>query len=210
MPAPEAPSFGDSRSHDRPPHQEGPNVRKRLVPCRTVGTAMGRPASLSSFVSYQVKKEGLVEEGLKLSGVTMSAAEESKLDGNHIVVKCSLRKHDPIIETALCDTGATGYAFIDENIARQYNLPKFELRTPRPLDVIDGRPIASGDITHMVKVFVKIGNHEEELPAFITTLGHYKLVLGILWMRDHDVKLDFAENSLEFTADKCHTTCMNG
>ena len=48
----------------------------------------------------------------------MSAAEESKLDGNHIVVKCSLRMHDPIIETALCDTGATGYAFTDENFAR--------------------------------------------------------------------------------------------
>ena len=60
----------------------------------------------------------------------------------------------------------------------------------------------------MVKVFVKIGNHEEELPAFTTTLGHYKLVLGIPWMRDHDVKLDFAENSLEFTTNKCHTTCM--
>ena len=60
----------------------------------------------------------------------------------------------------------------------------------------------------MVKVFVKIGIHKEELPAFITTLGHYKLVLGIPWMRDHDVKLDFTENSLEFTADQCHTTCM--
>ena len=74
--------------------------------------------------------------------------------------------------------------------------------------MIDGRPIASGDVTHMVKVFVKIRNHEEELPAFLTTLGHYKLVLSIPWMRDHDVKLDFAGNSLEFTADKCHTTCM--
>ena len=60
----------------------------------------------------------------------------------------------------------------------------------------------------MVKVLVKIGNHEEELPAFLTTLGHHKLVLGIPWMRDHDVKLDFAENSLEFTGDKCHATCM--
>ena len=60
----------------------------------------------------------------------------------------------------------------------------------------------------MVKVFVKIGNHKEELPAFTTTLGQYKLVWGIPWIRDHDVKLDFAENLLEFTADKCHTTCM--
>ena len=78
---------------------------------------MGRLTSLSSFVCFQVKKEGLVGGGLKLSGVTMSAAEESKLDGNHIVVKCSFRRNDPIIETALCDTGATGYPFIDENFA---------------------------------------------------------------------------------------------
>ena len=125
-----------------------------------------------------------------------------------IVVKCSLRSHDPIIETALCDTRATGYAFIDENFAHQHNLPKYELGTPRPLDVIDGRPIASRDVTYMVKVFATIGNHEEELPAFLTTLGDYKVVLEIPWMRDHDVKLDFAENSLEFTADKCRTTCM--
>ena len=60
----------------------------------------------------------------------------------------------------------------------------------------------------MVKVFVKIGNHNEELLAFITTMGHKKLVVGIPWMWDHDVKLDFAENLLEFTADKYHTTCM--
>ena len=57
----------------------------------------------------------------------MSAEEESKLDGHHIVVKCSLSKHDPIIETALCDTGATGYVFKDEHFARQHNLPKYEL-----------------------------------------------------------------------------------
>ena len=143
-----------------------------------------------------------------MSRFTISAAEESKLDGNHIVVKCSFGRHDPIIETALYDTGATGYAFIDENFARIHNLPKYELRTPRPIDVIDGRHITSGDVTHIVKVFAKIGNHEEELPAFLTTLGHYKVVLGIPWMRDHDVKLDFAENSLEFMAEKCRTTCM--
>ena len=57
----------------------------------------------------------------------MSAAEESKLDRNHIVVKCFFKKHDHIIEPALCDSGATGYAFIDENFAPQHNLPKYEL-----------------------------------------------------------------------------------
>ena len=51
----------------------------------------------------------------------------------------------------------------------------------------------------MVKVLAKIGNHKEELRAFLTTLGHYSLLLGVPLMRDNDVKLDFAENSLEST-----------
>ena len=74
--------------------------------------------------------------------------------------------------------------------------------------MIDGRPIASGYVTHKVKGFVKIGNHKEQLPAFITTLGYYKLVLGIPCMQDQDVKLDLGEYSVESTADKCHTICM--
>ena len=102
----------------------------------------------------------------------MSSAEKSKLDGNHIIIKCSLRKHDPIIEPALCDTGTTEYAFMDENFGRQHNLPKYGLRTPKPLDVIDGRPVGSGDVTQMMKVFARIGNLEEELPALLTTFGH--------------------------------------
>ena len=60
----------------------------------------------------------------------------------------------------------------------------------------------------MVSVFIKIRNHEDELPAFLTILEHHKLVLVIPWMQNHNVKLDFAKKWLEFTANKCHTTCM--
>jgi len=38
--------------------------------------------------------------------------------------------------------------------------------------VIDGRPIDSGDITHTVKVGMKIQDHGEQLPMFITKLRH--------------------------------------
>ena len=69
-----------------------------------------------------------MEEGRGLSEVTMSAAQESKLDGNHIVVKCSHRKPDPIIRRALCDTGATGYAFVYDSFAMPTQLAK--IRTP--------------------------------------------------------------------------------
>ena len=76
------------------------------------------------------------------------------------------------------------------------------------MDVIDGRPITGGDVTHLVKVPLRIGNHLDELPAFITTLGHYKLVLRISWMRHHDVSIDFAANSLNFKLDFCNKSCL--
>ena len=102
------------------------------------------------------------------------------MEGNHIVINWSIGTEPHYItEQALCDTGATGFAFIDKAFTRHHNLPKFELQTPRVMDVIDGRPITGRDITYIVKVPLRIGAHQEELPPFIATLGHYKLVLGI-------------------------------
>ena len=44
--------------------------------------------------------------------------------------------------------------------------------------------------------------------AFITTLGHYKVVLGIPWMRHHDVTIDFTTNSLAFKSEFGDQTCL--
>src|SRR5690606_32142194 len=104
--------------------------------------------------------------------------------------------------------GATGFAFVDEEFVRQHNLPKFSLRVPRALEVIDGRPIASGDITHLVKVPMTIGGHTEHLLAFVTRLGHYPLVLGIPWLKQHDVTLGFQDNTVKFQSDHCQRHCM--
>jgi hypothetical protein len=49
----------------------------------------------------------------------------------------------------------------------------------KQVQVIDGRPIKSGDITHIGKVGMKIQVHKEQLPMFITKSAHYPIVLGI-------------------------------
>jgi hypothetical protein len=116
--------------------------------------------------------------------------DEGSMDGKHLVVTCSLSDRENKIPTkSPIDCGATGFSFIDENFVRQHNLPMFKLRVPHTLEVIDGRPISSGEITHIVKVGFTIGQHHETLPAFVTTLGHYPLVLGIPWLRHHDVSI---------------------
>ena len=108
---------------------------------------------------------------------------EESLDGRHLVVTCTLNTSDKIIRTfALIDCGATGFAFCDKDFLNSHQLPTFELKQPRQLEVIDGRPISSGDITHLTKIGLSINDHHEEIPMFVTKLGSYPLVLGIPWL----------------------------
>ena len=133
---------------------------------------------------------------------------EQVLDGNHLVVSIELQDNSTRITTqALIDCGATRYAFIDEEFVRCHQLPLFKLDIPRALEVIDGRPIESGTITHMTKLQMSVNGHHESLPLFITKLGHYSVVLGIPWLRRHDVEIRFARNALTFNSDFCLHNC---
>jgi hypothetical protein len=69
---------------------------------------------------------------------------------------------------ALIDCGATGIAFMDQDFARHPQIPLQELKEQKKVEVIDGRPIESGDITHIANVGMKIQEHKEQLPMFIT------------------------------------------
>ena len=106
------------------------------------------PACISG-VSLPVAENKIVEDAISVPAFRISASsflDESSLDGRHLVVKCILGSAEPIDTEALTDCGASGYSFIDEQFVSQHNLPRYQLRTPRALEVIDGRPISSGDI----------------------------------------------------------------
>ena len=105
---------------------------------------------------------------------------ENRLEGSHFVINCSIIDYYQKLAThALVDCGASGFSFIDNEFVRQHNCPLFKLSEPRRLDIIDGRPIDSGDITHISKISLNIGGHTEYLSAFVTKLEYYPLVLGI-------------------------------
>ena len=109
---------------------------------------------------------------------------------------------------ALIDCGATGLAFIDEQFVSQHNLPRHRLRVPRALQVIDGRPVSSGDIIELVRVPLNISGHIEDIAAFVTSLGQYPLVLGIPWMSLHHVDVDYRAYTLKFASRDCLGHCI--
>jgi hypothetical protein len=102
------------------------------------------------------------------------------MDGNHLVIPCTLSNHDIKIDThGLVDCECTGLSFMNEAFTHQYYFPRYQLKNSKTVEVIDGRPISLGDITAYVEVQCTIGDHHETLTAYLTSLRHYPLILGI-------------------------------
>ena len=110
---------------------------------------------------------------------------------------------------ALVDCGATGIAFIDKDFVSQHNIPTSRLRTPCQINVIDGRPISSGDVTDIACLSATIQDHAEMLPLFVTKL-QYPVVLGIPWLAMHDVSVRFGSYTLQFDSKYCRHYCNLG
>jgi hypothetical protein len=160
-----------------------------------------------------VDGKSFVLNGLKCFGVLRLSVSKAKLgegsiEGKHLVITCSLTKNDQEIHThVLIDCGASGIAFMDQYFARHHQIPLQELKENKEVEVIDGRPIESGDFTHIAKVGMTIQEHQEQLPMFLTKLGHYPIVLGIPGLQLRDVALRFASKTIMFGSQYCNTHC---
>ena len=131
--------------------------------------------------------------------------EEEHLEGEHLVVACQLSydSSNVIPCFTLLDDGTAGFAFMHQALAHRHQFPLIPLKKPRDLAVIDGRLVVSSQIMHIVRAKLQIRNHMEEAFFFITKLGHYPLVLGILWRRHYDILIQYFQNKITFDSDLC-------
>lgn len=110
---------------------------------------------------------------------------------DQLVVTCSVSQNSAsfVPTYALINTGASGYAFVDQDFATKHGFALTPLKKLRLLEVIDGRLVESGRITHIAKLSLDIHGRQETAPFFVNKLGHYPIVMGIPWMRHHDLAL---------------------
>ena len=92
---------------------------------------------------------------------------------------------------------------MDEGFAHRHHFPLIPLKKPRTLEVIDGRPVASGLVTHQVRARLQIRHHMEMATFFVTQLGHYPLVLGIPWLQEHHATIRWRANTITFDSEEC-------
>jgi len=108
----------------------------------------------------------------------------------------------------LVDCGATG-VFISDNLVEQLQLGKEPHPKPRPINVIDGRPIARPPTHQTIPYALSLGEHSEFLTFTITSLGDYQVVLGMPWLRRHDPRPFWSKNQLQFASEYCLSHCLS-
>jgi len=104
---------------------------------------------------------------------------------------------------ALVDFGTTSF-FIDQTFVVQHNIPVIKKSTPVPVEVIDGRTIASGAITHeTTPLELCIGKHMEKIVLNIISTPHHPIILGLPWLEAHSPIIDWQSRTLTFSAQRC-------
>ncbi len=92
--------------------------------------------------------------------------------------------------STLVDSGATS-SFIDQTFVAQHNIPVVKKSTHVPVEVIDGRTIVSGAITHeTTPLELCIGKHTEKIILNIISTPHHPIILGLPWLEAHNPIID--------------------
>ncbi|KAG8713777.1 hypothetical protein FRC09_018344 [Ceratobasidium sp. 395] len=109
---------------------------------------------------------------------------------------------------AMLDSGATS-TFINRRLVDEFKIPTKKLKTPRKLRVIDGRDIASGQVTEYCALNLEIFGHNEVLSAYVVDVGKHDLVLGMSWLSVHNPTINFKDKSASFNSEFCAKNCLH-
>jgi len=93
--------------------------------------------------------------------------------------------------STLVDSGATS-SFIDQTFVAQHNILVVKKSTPIQVEVIHGRTIASGAITHETTLLeLCIDKHTEKIVFNIISTPHHPVILGLPWLEVHNPIIDW-------------------
>jgi hypothetical protein len=105
--------------------------------------------------------------------------------------------------SALVDSGVTSFS-INQTFVAQHNIHVVKKSTPIPVEVIDGRTIASGAITHETTFLeLRNGKHVEKIILNIISTPHHPVILGLPWIKAHNPIIDWRSRTLTFNTQWC-------
>lgn len=97
--------------------------------------------------------------------------------------------HQDVHTRALIDSGASGL-FIHWNFVRKHRIPTKAYAQPKTIRNVDNSANILGKITNYVETTLKVGDHEEQANFSVTDIGEDDLILGLPWLRKHNLALN--------------------
>ena len=100
--------------------------------------------------------------------------------------------------TALIDSGCTSSS-ISKCFVQEKKINTIKL--PRAITVVnaDGTANVGGKITEMVKIKMKINNHEEIFELAVTDIGRRDIFIGHDWLIYHNPEMEWQDNTIKFS-----------
>ena len=79
-------------------------------------------------------------------------------------------------------------------------------RNPLTVNDVNGRLLSHVD--RQVEIQMAIGNHSETLTFDVAPLGGHNIVLGLLWLQQHDPQIHWLSGKVTFASDYCEKHCL--
>src|SRR5260221_1237010 len=102
----------------------------------------------------------------------------------------------------MIDSGSQS-SLISEDYISRHQLTSTPLRPAILIRGLDSKPLSKGSISHVATCKVKIGDHSE-LKTFGIVKMPWDLLLGVDWLRTHNLEINWKANSL------CFSCCNSG
>ena len=96
---------------------------------------------------------------------------------------------------AMVDSGATGL-FMNEQFAKENGLCQLQLKRLLKVYNIDGTLNHSGSIREFAPMVITVDSHKHWVDFLITDLEKENLILGLLWLRRVNPKVDWTKGLL--------------
>ena len=93
--------------------------------------------------------------------------------------------------------------------ARDFSFLMIQTTNTWQIYLVDGKPSAMGLVTHMTEVPMDISSHRELTTFQLANLENHELMLGILWLMQHNLKIDWNDTNITFNDERCTTWCLN-
>ena len=90
--------------------------------------------------------------------------------------------------------------FLNEEFVKSRKIPLVEKPKPVHVEVIDGRPLSSGDVTHETRpIKVTIDDHDSYIAFNIIRSPSNPVILGLSWLEKYNPRIDWNLRKLGFS-----------